>query len=211
MFCAGSYRISTCSMDGVLKEGDCVLVNRIPGASNPGRNRIVLFKSPLPKDMPSPPLFLSRCVGMPGDTVRITPGGYRISERFVAGRTPEERTFRIRTNIREPLLNVLRELRIPRRDVAEDSLSLIVRLTAGEERMIRENLPQVVTLERLEDERDGHFAFVIPPDAFCMLSDNEEEAVDSRHLGLIPRRSIVGNVWFCWYSKDRERLFKRLR
>lgn len=45
---------------------------------------------------------------------------------------------------------------------------------------------------------------------YWMLSDNEDEAVDSRHFGLIPETRIEGNVWFRWYSNDRKKLFKRI-
>ena len=34
------------------------------------------------------------------------------------------------------------------------------------------------------------------------------EAVDSRHLGFIPADHIVGNAWLCWYSPDKQRIFK---
>jgi signal peptidase I len=47
-------------------------------------------------------------------------------------------------------------------------------------------------------------------DYYWVLSDNINEAVDSRHLGFIPASHIIGNAWFCWYSKDKKRLFKRI-
>jgi signal peptidase I len=53
--------------------------------------------------------------------------------------------------------------------------------------------------------------FLFRQNYYWMLSDGQAEAVDSRHLGLIPEGSIVGNVWFCWFSKDRRRIFKRIR
>jgi signal peptidase I len=47
-------------------------------------------------------------------------------------------------------------------------------------------------------------------DYYWLLSDNINEAVDSRHLGFIPAGHIVGNAWFCWYSRDKERAFKKI-
>jgi signal peptidase I len=41
-----------------------------------------------------------------------------------------------------------------------------------------------------------------------MLSDNVNEAIDSRHLGFIPHDHIIGNAWFCWFSQDKEHFFK---
>ena len=57
------------------------------------------------------------------------------------------------------------------------------------------------------DGRETDF-FFFNQDYYWMLSDNANEAVDSRHLGFIPRNHIIGNAWLCWYSKDRQRIFK---
>jgi len=57
------------------------------------------------------------------------------------------------------------------------------------------------------DGRETSF-FFFKEDYYWMLSDNAKEAVDSRHLGFIPKNHIIGNAWFCWYSKDRGRFFK---
>ena len=49
-FCMESYRVSTDSMEVALHKGDYMLVNKLPQKDNPGRNRVVLFTSPLLKD-----------------------------------------------------------------------------------------------------------------------------------------------------------------
>jgi signal peptidase I len=255
-FCAGSYRILTGSMGGTLQKGDCVLVNKVRGAANPGRNRTVLFR--LPSGNAGPSLLLSRSAGMPGDTVCIAPGGFRVGGRWFPGAPAPDRLFRFRKDISIPLLEILKQLEIPCRNVSEDGQSLTVRLTAGEEQMIRERLPSIVQMEPLADE-SASYAFVVPfrgyvcrPDSislklyrdairretdgrvsvldgrlwmdgrevaaylfrqdyYWMLSDDPDEAVDSRHLGLIPGEAVVGNVWFCWFSKDRKRIFRQIR
>lgn len=81
-FCMESYRVSTDSMEVALHKGDYMLVNKLPQKDNPGRNRVVLFTSPLLKDTTSSPLFLSRCIGMPGDTIRMSNDGYRVNGRY---------------------------------------------------------------------------------------------------------------------------------
>ena len=82
-FCMESYRVSTDSMEVAPHKGDYMLVNKLPQKDNPGRNRVVLFTSPLLKDTTSSPLFLSRCIGMPGDTIRISNDGYRVNGRLI--------------------------------------------------------------------------------------------------------------------------------
>lgn len=78
-FCIESYRISTNAMEDALHQGDYILVNKLPLEGNPGRNKVVLFTSPLLKDTASNPLFLSRCIGMPGDTILVSGGGYEVN------------------------------------------------------------------------------------------------------------------------------------
>ncbi|MDR2138615.1 MAG: S26 family signal peptidase [Tannerella sp.] len=256
LFCAGSYRISTGSMSKALQKGDFVLANKLHGTDNPGRNRIVLYGHTSADGGSA--LLLSRCAGMPGDTVCIASGGFRVGGRWFPDAPAPVRLFRIRKDIRAPLLEVLKQLEIPCRNVSEDVQSLTIRLTAAEERMIRENLPSIVKMEPLANDT-ASYAFVIPfkgyvcrldsislklyreairsetdgrasmrdgklwmddrevttflfrQNYYWMLSDEPEEAVDSRHLGLIPEGSVVGNVWFCWFSKDRKRIFRRIR
>ena len=57
--------------------------NKLPVKSNPARNRIVLFESPLQQDAGAPPLFLSRCIGMPGDTMLVSADGYSVNGREI--------------------------------------------------------------------------------------------------------------------------------
>lgn len=174
-FCVASFRVLTDSMETTLKRGDYILVNKLPIVGNPARGRVVLFSSPLPKDAASCPLFLSRCVGMPGDTVRITDDGYKI----VVPR--KGRAYRL------------------------DSLSLVVcreaiRAEAGDKAVFRDG-------RLFLDGRETSF-FFFDRDYYWMLSDNADDAVDSRHLGLIPRSHIIGNAVLCWMSTDRRRIFK---
>jgi len=257
IFFVGSYRISTGSMKNALQQGDFVLVNKMIGIHNPGQNRVVLFKSPLQKDSKSPPLFISRCIGMPGDTITISREGYRLNGKLLPNSPSIENSYRIRKNIKQPLIDILQKLHIPYRDIAEDSLSLTICLTPKEEIKLRENLPDIFQFQLVSEEQ-WSYTFIVPArgypyqmdstslvlykeailaetdgnttisngkliqngketdqfffqqNYYWMLSDNEEDAIDSRHLGLIPESSIIGNVWFCWYSKNKERFFKHI-
>ncbi|GHT35256.1 signal peptidase I [Bacteroidia bacterium] len=60
----------------------------------------------------------------------------------------------------------------------------------------------------LDNEEVVSFSF--SQDYYWLLSDNINEAIDSRYLGFISYDHIIGNAWFCWYSKDKERSFKKL-
>ena len=255
MFCVSSHRVATGAAPAVLQEGDFILVNRMHGASNPGRNRVVLFSSPLRKDLVAPPLLLSRCVGMPGDTVQITPEGFAINGRVM--QTADSKVFRIHKNVRQALVETLQRLDIPLRSVAEDSLTIAIRLTGKEALLLRDSLPSILVVpdsvagawqrslvvpfcgyeyrpdsaslflyaDAIVRESQGRIALVghtlraggqviasyrFRHDHYWMLSDSNE-AVDSRHLGFVPRNCIAGNVWICWFSTRKTPLFTPIR
>lgn len=254
-FCMESYRVSTDSMEVALHKGDYMLVNKLPQKDNPGRNRVVLFTSPLLKDTTSSPLFLSRCIGMPGDTIRISNDGYRVNGRLIPHSPRSLNTYIVTQAAQEEVLAAQKKLNIPLREMKEESFGISFNLTSFEEYQIREELSEDANIRFLKKPMDT-YELVVPQkgrayrlnaaaltacreairaeagdkavfrdgklfldgretdffffnqDYYWMLSDNANEAVDSRHLGFIPRNHIIGNAWLCWYSKDRQRIFK---
>jgi signal peptidase I len=253
----GSYRISTASMENTLYKNDYVLVNKFPPV-RPKRNQILLFVSPLIKDRKSAPLFVSRCVALPGDTIQVTADGYRINGALYARSPNSLSSYRLAQAIKKPFSEVLQKLNIPLRDAKESRTSLTLSLTPFEEYSIREELSEPMNRQFLRQET-GNYRFIVPrkgeiyrldeasvtacreailretrgkaefrnnrlfldgketarfrfrQNYYWLLSDNINEAVDSRHVGFIPASHVVGNVWFCWYSKDRARRFKSIR
>ncbi len=53
--------------------------------------------------------------------------------------------------------------------------------------------------------------FFFRQDYYWMLSDNMNEAVDSRHLGFIPYDCLVGKASFCWFSHEKGKRFKKIK
>lgn len=254
-FCVESFRVSTDSMEVALHKGDYILVNKLPLKDNPGRNKVVLFTSPLLKDSVSEPLFLSRCIGMPGDTIRISDEGYQVNGKLIPHSPRSLNTYMVTQTAKDEVLATQKKLNIPLRNLREESFGISFSLTSFEEYQLREELsedanirflknpmdsyelivPQKDRAYRLDaaaltacreaiqaeagdkavfrdgklylDGREASF-FFFSQDYYWMLSDNANEAVDSRHLGFVPQSHIIGNAWFCWYSKDRQRIFK---
>lgn len=254
-FCMESVHISTDSMEVALHKGDYILVNKLPLENNPGRNRVVLFTSPLLKDTVSKPLFVSRCIGMPGDTIRVSNDGYLVNGKLIPHSPRALNRYMVTEAAQDELLAVQKRLNIPVRDLKKETFGASVSLTSFEEYQLREELSEDANIRFMKDHidsyelivpqkgrahrldaaaltacreaiqaeaddeaafRDGKLFidgreasfFFFNQDYYWMLSDNINEAVDSRHLGFIPRDHIIGNAWFCWYSKDRQRIFK---
>lgn len=245
-------------MGETLGTGDCVLVNKLKSRNNPGRNRLVLYKSPLRRDASKPPLFAGRCIGIPGDVIQMGADGFRVNGRLLPNAPMMQPTFRIHKNIKEPLLNTLDSLRIPLRNITEDSVSIVLRMSLREKELLVRNLSKVVPIEML-GAYHSDYEFVIPrkgrpvdiheislmvckeailsevgdaariregklyingqertsysfqKDYYWILSENETAGIDSRHLGLIPKDHITGNIWYCWFSKQPSHRFQKIK
>ena len=258
LFLVGSYRINGSKMSVTLNVGDYVLVNRLKTSNNPGRNRLMLYQSPLLRDAAKPPIFVGRCIGLPGDVIQMGVDGFRVNGRLLPNAPMMQPTFRIHKNIKEPLLQTLESLQIPFRQMKEDSTGIILRMSLREKELLMKNLSDVVPIEMIgeysmeyefvipgkgkavemneiallvckkaimnetgkeTDIRDGKLfidgkektSFTFNNDYYWVLSENETEGIDSRHLGLIPRSHIIGNIWYCWYSKNPAHRFKMIK
>ena len=252
-----SYRIEGNHIGDTLNAGDYILVNKLKVGNNPGRNRLVLYKSPLRSDVSKPPVFAGRCIGVPGDKVQMGEDGFRVNGLLLPNAPMMQPTFRINKNIKESLLNTLDSLRIPLRNIKEDSISLTLRMSIREKELLIRNLSNVMPLDLITEyfaeyefviPRRGTFfdinevslmvckeaimkeagktalindgklfingqertSFVFNNDYFWILSENETGGIDSRHLGLIPKNHIIGNIWYCWHSKTPSRRFKKI-
>ncbi len=135
------YRISTHAMEETLRIGEYILVNKLPGRNNPGRNKVVLYTSPLRKDSASKALFLSRCIGMPGDTIEVGEDGYRINGRPIPYAPHLLQAYTVKAAFAGDFLKIARRLQIPIRKKKEKTEGLILSLTAFEEYMLREEAP----------------------------------------------------------------------
>ena len=257
LFLVGSYRITGDKMGYTLNAGDRILVNKLKSDINPGRNRLILYKSPLRRDASKPPLFTGRCIGIPGDAIQMGDEGFRVNGKLLPDAPMMQPAFRINKDIKAPLLSALDSLRIPLRDIKEDSTSIVLRMSLREKELLVQNLSKVVPIN-IVGEYNAGYEFIIPRkgvsivideislmvckeaiineagdaarindgklfingeekssftfknDYYWILSENETEGIDSRHLGLIPKSHISGNIWYCWYSKNPSHRFKKI-
>lgn len=156
-----SYRISTQAMLEALYPGDYILVNKWQSSGNPGRNRVVLFTSPLRRDTAAAPLFISRCVGMPGDTIEVGPEGYSVNGVLVP-RSPRALTaYFVALKAKEDFLRALHALRIPERDMKTEAFGLTLRLTPFEAYQIRQELPEELHSLFIHDPGE-RYTLVVP-------------------------------------------------
>ena len=258
IFLVGSFRITGSSLGETLSVGDFVLVNKVISKKDQQLNRLLLYKSPLSRDDTKPPLFVGRCIGMPGERIQMGIDGFRVNGRLLPDSHKMPPAFLIHKDIKASLLQTLESLHIPKRQLKEDSTGIVLRMSLREKELLVNSLSEVILIEMIEeytmdyefvmpgkgktielneftlmvykdailnetggnvDIRNGKLfvqgveetRFTFKNDYFWILSENETEGIDSRHLGLIPQSYIVGTVWFCWYSNERANRFKKIK
>ena len=256
-WCIQSNVVDTNSMENSIYRNECILVNKLPVKNNPGRNRVVLFTSPLKGDSVNPPLFLSRCIGMPGDTILVGSESYTVNGHDIPRPHRSLNSYFVSNNIAEVLFQEMKEEGIPTRDLEEGTYGFTLTLTSDEETLLRKALPGIAGINffarriipyqiivpqkgrayQMDDkmltacwnaimkETNGEAVvengklfikgkemdqFLFSEDYYWMLSDNVNDAVDSRKLGFVPASDITGNALFIWYSKDKHRIFRKV-
>lgn len=173
-----AYVVPTGSMEGTIRVGDHVLVDRL-AYSDPGafgrhllpyrdirRGDIVVFHYPENTQQD----FVKRVIGLPGDRIHLAGKQvYRNGHRLI-----EPYTQHIAAGI-EPY---------------RDDFPVA---------------PEAFTTPRGEDMFAHHIfngEVVVPPDALFVMGDNRDNSADSRYWGFVPRDYVVGKPVFIYWSYD---------
>jgi signal peptidase I len=227
--------------------------------SNVRRNDIVLFNNPSDtlKPLDKRELLLSRCVALPGDTVDVKDGIFRINGRNYVYSPDVTGEYFIKTQDRKNLTGIMQELEIPVSLSKVQADTIFLRLNKLEAFILNKSLPDSMRVTAPADTADN-YKFVIPAKGriinlndetmavykqviltekgsmakisdnklyisgeeqkrytfadnyYWMLSDNRLNSSDSRLLGFIPFRNIIGKAHFIWYSSARGRSFSTI-
>jgi len=179
--------IPSASMHPNLLEGDVVLVNRLAfdlkvpltdmvlaRMGEPGRGDIVTFHSPRDGT-----LLIKRVVALPGDVVEM-----RNERLYINGRGADYRL------VEESLDSVdgtaLRALQVA--EISEGA--------ADRRHRHIQLLPDVMAVPR------SFGPVTVPQGEYLMLGDNRDNSADSRVIGLVPRKLLVGRAERVLVSAD---------
>jgi signal peptidase I len=173
-----AYVVPTGSMEGTLRVGDHMLVDRVtyaePGSvgrhllpyREPARGDIVAFL--YPEDIRQ--TYVKRLIGLPGDRIRLD----------------KQQVIRNGCRLVEPYTQHIATYPDPYRDNFP-------------------TLPETYTTPRGRDMFAHHVLngeVVVPPGMLFMLGDNRENSADSRYWGFVPRSYVVGKPLFVYWSYD---------
>jgi signal peptidase I len=174
--------ISSGSMEKTVLIGDHLLVSRlgfdagipfttyhVPLWRNPERGQIIVFRAPL-EDQNYPDL-IKRCIGVPGDRIRIVAGdvfvnGQRIADPHAIHRAGADSS---------PWEN----------------------FPADVSQMYFADVPSW-RAELAKDVVNGEL--IVPPGKYFMMGDNRDDSNDSRFWGFVPRGNIVGTPVIVYMS-----------
>jgi signal peptidase I len=163
------------SMHPTLLDGDVVLVNRVAYDLKVPLTNISLARLGEPRRgdvvtfySPSDGVrLIKRLVGVPGDVVEL-----RDDRLYINGVAAEYEDLRA---YREP------------RDYAGSTLAVrSAEIIDGSRREIQ-FLPEVVA-------RRNFGPVVVPADSYFFLGDNRDDSGDSRYIGFVPRRLLIGRA-----------------
>ena len=245
VFVVCSFKIPSDSMEPTLEPGDYVLVNklligprlfnltdaldgkrvtiyRVPGLHSIQRNDVLVFHFPHPHtwekiEMHLLKYYVKRCIGLPGDSVWIRNGYYRINQRTDTLGNPAAQKQISRMSPDMFAENVYWAFPF-------DSLlswnirqfgPLYLPKEGDEIRMNRTNY--LLYKKVIEWEQQGELSYQdsvvylnqepistyrFRKNYYFMGGDNGVNSQDSRYWGLLPEEYIVGKVWKIWKSID---------
>lgn len=181
VFIMEAFKIPSGSMEGTLRVGDFLLVNKLvygaelpvarvklPAVRTPGRGDVIVFKWP-----PDPSKnFVKRLVGVPGDTLSMTNGmlvrnGVNVEERYVSHTEPGS----------DPSGE---EFRWQRQHVVKTAQASVA----------------------YRPSRNNWGPIVVPEHHYFVLGDNRDNSLDSRYWGFVPDSLVRGQPFMVYYSYE---------
>lgn len=245
IFVFSSFNIPSDSMNPELIEGDKVVVNkltigarlfniyasmrdeytpiyRLPGLKKIQRNDVLVFNSPHPHTWDKIELhlmkyFIKRCIALPGDTLLIQNGFYKINgiDKPVGNLQSQQRiSLRDKNSFEEcvfisyPYDSIMNwniknfgPIYIPKANdelvMDHTNFRLYGKLIEWEQ---QKNLVYKDSLVYLNDRPLLKYRF--RKNYYFMGGDNGENSQDSRYWGLLPEDYIVGKAWLILKSSD---------
>ena len=173
------------SMENTVLVGDHLIVSRfgfdagvpftdwhVPLWRNPKRQQIIVFRAPLPEE--GNPDFIKRCIGLPGDRVKVVEG-----QVFVNG-----------VKLNEPYAQ----------HAYGSETSAVENYPPPHISMLDGGITQEWTDDFSNHVVNGEL--VVPPGEYFMMGDNRDDSRDSRFWGFVPRANIIGTPLLIYMSID---------
>lgn len=173
------------SMENTVLVGDHLIVSRfgydagipftrwhVPLWRNPNRQQIIVFRAPLPEE--GNPDFIKRCIGTPGDRIKIVAGQVFVND----------------VPLKEPYaIHYPDALSGPVENYPPSDIDEMGGITTEWEQDFSKHV------------MNGEI--VVPPNDYFMMGDNRDNSTDSRVLsqvGYVPGENIIGKAQIIFFS-----------
>lgn len=243
VFVADRFIIPSYSMVPTLQRGDRIIVNkllygariykdydfqdgmelkcfRIKGFRDIRRNDILVFNFPINDGRISFKInyvYAKRCIGLPGDTVSIENGFYKVAGNTQPlGFLPAQQALSATPleMMNEYVLNVMQPSDTASIWTIKDFGPLYIPSRGDTLLLDAEKRHLYSAILEYEGASPGDSTHVFTHDYFFMAGDNVRDSKDSRYWGLLPDDYIVGIVKGILFSRDPstgKRSFRRTR
>ena len=206
------FRMPSAQMENTVFAGEFVGVNkaaygmRVPYWADGGvRMRYGCFREVKRNDIIiyyyDRQVMMSRCLGLPGDTLEVKQGDYYINGAKMPQNPDVIEPYQYLPQHDSIVSAVIRERNLPLRQHAKREGMRVRFLSKYEYYLLSDALPDSVTVERFR-QNEQEYKVVIPPKEYWLLSDNIKASADSRHYGFIPHECLIGRASFVLFSKD---------
>ena len=236
IFLFSSFKIPSNSMEPGLIAGDYVLVNklipgarlfnvfaslrgeqvqivRLPGLREIRRNDVVVFNYPYPNnldriEMHMMKYYIKRCLGLPGDSLSIVNGYYRVNGIFEpVGNIEGQELFPFQSN--KMLKDAGLYWSFPKDSLiswnVKNSGPLYLPRKGDVIDMNRENISiyrKLIEWETGQKLDPRIVSYTFQKNYYFVAGDRIEDSQDSRYWGLLPEEFIVGKATFIWRSMN---------
>lgn len=236
IFLFSSFKIPSNSMEPGLIAGDYVLVNklipgarlfnvfaslrgeqvqivRLPGLREIRGNDVVVFNYPYPNnldriEMHMMKYYIKRCLGLPGDSLSIVNGYYRVNGIFEpVGNIEGQELFSVQSN--KMLKDAGLYWSFPKDSLISWSVKnfgpLYLPRKGDVIDMNRENISiyrKLIEWETGQKLDPRIVSYTFQKNYYFVAGDRIEDSQDSRYWGLLPEEFIVGKATFIWRSMN---------
>ena len=158
------------------------------------RNDILLFHQ-------SGDIVISRCVGLPGDTLEIKDFEYHINGTRIPQEVDMLLPYQYLLEDDSLVCSRMHLCQLQERDAFEENGHKVRLFNRSEYHLLTQALPDSISFS-IYNKVENNYKIAIPAHNYWVLSDNAKVPADSRYFGFINHQDLIGKAELIWFSKD---------